>query len=294
MERCYVPSQYTPPLQHPQSKLSRTELITHMIKTQEHFNITQEQFNMNQEQFNINFQVKIENLQAEMSYFQEMLSLRDSNQDPFVDLYYPIRSDEEDMEIDLLTDEPLDTFLMGNMEIEFNLLEDIDDLVPIPMVSEEPFFTSIDNPLFIFNSDYALNFENLIFECECKEMCDDEHFTFDTFDHVTINALFEIDFKHDANFVNPLFQNQLSNQKFTPLPISKPIDISLWEVERFNHFFSLTRSSEMTWVMVKLSRQYTKIPSPCLVAYILLVRFYRYYHPHLTLSVGYDLMNEPK
>nr|GEX33077.1 hypothetical protein [Tanacetum cinerariifolium] len=90
------------------------------------------------------------------------------------------RSDKEDMEIDLLTEEPLDTFLMGNIEIEFNLLEDIYDLVPIPMVSEEPFFTSIDNPLFIYNSDYALNFENLIFECEYKEMCDDEHFTFDT------------------------------------------------------------------------------------------------------------------
>ncbi|GJT50385.1 retrovirus-related pol polyprotein from transposon TNT 1-94 [Tanacetum coccineum] len=137
-----------------------------MIETQEQFNMNQEEFNVNQEQFNMNFQVKVENLQDEMSHLQEMLGLRDSNQDPLVDLYYTEGSDKDDMEIDSLTEEPLDTFSMVDKKIKFNPLEDIDDLVLIPRVSEDPFSTSIDNPLFDFDSDNALDFENPIFEWE--------------------------------------------------------------------------------------------------------------------------------
>ncbi|GKC07087.1 hypothetical protein Tco_0998697 [Tanacetum coccineum] len=102
-----------------------------------------EQFNMNQEQFNLN-QVKLEELHAEWNRLQEMLSLRNSNQDPPIDLYYSERSDEEDMEIDSLTKEPSDTLLMGDEVIittperendEF-IKSSIDDLVPIPRESE--------------------------------------------------------------------------------------------------------------------------------------------------------------
>ncbi|GJX76213.1 hypothetical protein Tco_0323024, partial [Tanacetum coccineum] len=39
-----------------------------------------------------------------MNRLQEMLSLRDLNQDPLIDLYYLEGSDEEDMEIDSLTE----------------------------------------------------------------------------------------------------------------------------------------------------------------------------------------------
>ncbi|GJV81623.1 hypothetical protein Tco_1517493 [Tanacetum coccineum] len=103
-------------------------------------------------------------------------------------------------------------------EIEVIPFKDIDDLVPIPRVSEKPLDSlnlifdhlvmTITNPLFDIDSDYTSNYENPIFECHYEEMYDDEHITFDTFDHVIINALFEIDFEYDATFVNPLFQNQ--------------------------------------------------------------------------------------
>ncbi|GKB24036.1 hypothetical protein Tco_0863437 [Tanacetum coccineum] len=69
-----------------------------------------------------------------------MLHLRNSNQDPPVDLYNPEGSNEGDMEIDLLTKEPLDTLLMGDEVIittparendEF-IKSSVDDLVSIP------------------------------------------------------------------------------------------------------------------------------------------------------------------
>nr|GFA24594.1 NAC domain-containing protein [Tanacetum cinerariifolium] len=63
--------------------------------------------------------------------------------------------------------EPSDTFLIGDKEIKFNPLKDIDDPVPIPRVSEKPldsldlisktFDMTITNPLFDFNSEFTLN-----------------------------------------------------------------------------------------------------------------------------------------
>ncbi|GKD80254.1 hypothetical protein Tco_1342875 [Tanacetum coccineum] len=73
-----------------------------------------------------------------------MLGLRNSNHDPPVDLYDLEGSDEGDMKIDSLTEEPLDTLLMGDEVIsttparendEF-LKSSVDDLVPIPRESE--------------------------------------------------------------------------------------------------------------------------------------------------------------
>ncbi|GKF32579.1 hypothetical protein Tco_0102377, partial [Tanacetum coccineum] len=98
---------------------------------------------MNQEQFNLN-QVKIEELQAKMNRLQKMLSLRNLNHDPPVDLYDLKGSDEGDMKIDLLTEEPLDTFLIGDedfsttpaRETEKFIKSNIDDLVPILRESE--------------------------------------------------------------------------------------------------------------------------------------------------------------
>ncbi|GJY67015.1 hypothetical protein Tco_0469253 [Tanacetum coccineum] len=127
------PSQFTPPQPLPHSELNRTELIEHVI----------EQFNMNQEQFNLN-QVKVKELQAKMNRLQKMLSLRNSNHDPLVDLYDLEGSDEGDMEIDSLTEEPLDIFLI--VDEDFNttparetdkfIKSNIDDLVPILRESE--------------------------------------------------------------------------------------------------------------------------------------------------------------
>ncbi|GJV30892.1 hypothetical protein Tco_1391292 [Tanacetum coccineum] len=62
---------------------------------------------------------------------------------------------------------------MGDNEIELNSHEDIDDLVPIPRVSEKPldsldcisktFDMTITDPLFDFDSEFTLNSDNPIF-----------------------------------------------------------------------------------------------------------------------------------
>ncbi|GJU20987.1 hypothetical protein Tco_1154329 [Tanacetum coccineum] len=73
-----------------------------------------------------------------------MLNLRNSNQDPLVDLYELKGSDKGDNEINSLTKEPLDTLLMGDEVIstiperendEF-IKSSVDDLVLIPRESE--------------------------------------------------------------------------------------------------------------------------------------------------------------
>ncbi|GJZ62882.1 hypothetical protein Tco_0619303 [Tanacetum coccineum] len=73
-----------------------------------------------------------------------MLNLRNSNQDPPVDLYDLEGSGEGDLEIDSLTKEPSDTLLMGDEVIsttperendEF-IKSSVDDLFPIPRESE--------------------------------------------------------------------------------------------------------------------------------------------------------------
>ncbi|PWA86090.1 hypothetical protein CTI12_AA142820 [Artemisia annua] len=71
----------------------------------------------------------------------------------------------------------------------------------------------------------------------------------------------------------------------TPLPVHK--QICLREVERFDPFFSLTQSGDMTWVMDKPSR-FTHTPLPRQVTYSPKEVLYRFYHPSLTLSDGCD------
>ncbi|GJZ05667.1 hypothetical protein Tco_0539460 [Tanacetum coccineum] len=124
------PSQFTPPQPIPLSELERKELITYMLKSQEQFIINQEKFNMD--------------VQNEINHLQEMLNLRNSNQDPPVDLYDLKGSNEGDNEIDSLTKEPSDTFLMGDEVISTTLEREndefikssVDDLVPNPRESE--------------------------------------------------------------------------------------------------------------------------------------------------------------
>ncbi|GJU37260.1 hypothetical protein Tco_1185614 [Tanacetum coccineum] len=79
-----------------------------------------------------------------MNRLQKMLSLRNSNHDPPVDLYDLEGSDEGDMEINSLIEEPLDTFLIGDEDFsttptrETNkfIKSNVDDLVPIPRESK--------------------------------------------------------------------------------------------------------------------------------------------------------------
>ncbi|GJV17129.1 hypothetical protein Tco_1362452 [Tanacetum coccineum] len=83
-------------------------------------------------------------VQNEINRLQEMLNLKNSNQDPPVDLYDLKGSDKGDKEIDSLTKEPSDTILMGDQVISTTLEREndkfikssVDDLVPIPRESE--------------------------------------------------------------------------------------------------------------------------------------------------------------
>ncbi|GKA79091.1 hypothetical protein Tco_0785687, partial [Tanacetum coccineum] len=73
----------------------------------------------------------------------------------------------------------------------------------------------------------------------------------------------------------------------TLLPDSK--EIFLREVERFDHFFSLTQSGEgKTRVMETPSFSSHHMPSPRPAAYSPTEVMYRYYHPNLTLGNGFD------
>ncbi|GJR32785.1 retrovirus-related pol polyprotein from transposon TNT 1-94 [Tanacetum coccineum] len=82
-------------------------------------------------------------------------------------------------EIDPLIREPLNTFLIGDEEIKLNSHENIDDLVPIPRVSEKPldsldpilktFDMTITNPLFDFDSEFTIYSDNPIFDIQNKE-----------------------------------------------------------------------------------------------------------------------------
>ncbi|GJZ93945.1 reverse transcriptase domain-containing protein [Tanacetum coccineum] len=88
-------------------------------------------------------------------------------------------SETKKSEIDPLIREALNTFLIGDEEIELNSHENIDDLVPIPRVSEKPldyldpisktFDMTITNPLFDFDSEFTLNSDNPIFDIQNKE-----------------------------------------------------------------------------------------------------------------------------
>ncbi|GJS42426.1 hypothetical protein Tco_0567469 [Tanacetum coccineum] len=82
--------------------------------------------------------------QNEMNRLQEMLNLRNLNQDPPIDLYDLKGSDEGDNMIDSLTIEPSDILLLGDEVINTTperendkfIKSSVDDLVPIPRESE--------------------------------------------------------------------------------------------------------------------------------------------------------------
>ncbi|GKA93445.1 hypothetical protein Tco_0815431 [Tanacetum coccineum] len=102
-----------------------------------------------------------------------------------VEYTYTDESDEDEpseadkSEIDPLIRESVNTFLMRDEEIELNSHKDINDLVPIPRVSEKPldsrdpisttFDMTITNPLFDFNSEFTLNSDNPNFDIQNEE-----------------------------------------------------------------------------------------------------------------------------
>ncbi|GKE75961.1 hypothetical protein Tco_1542081, partial [Tanacetum coccineum] len=94
---------------------------------------------------------------------------------------------EEKLDIDLPLGEHLDTLSTGDREIDFNPIRDIkelerllvDDPDPVPRVFDEPLGNSdsvprsydvtLSNPLFDFNDDYTLCYDNPLFDEEFED-----------------------------------------------------------------------------------------------------------------------------
>nr|GEV74066.1 hypothetical protein [Tanacetum cinerariifolium] len=88
-------------------------------------------------------------------------------------------SEAQKSKINPLIRKPFDAFLMGEKEIKFNPLKDIDDSIPILRVFVKPldsldlisktFDMTITNPLFDFDYEFTLNSDNPIFDIKNKE-----------------------------------------------------------------------------------------------------------------------------
>nr|GEX24659.1 hypothetical protein [Tanacetum cinerariifolium] len=107
-----------------------------------------------------------------------------------VDDLVPIPKDSEKVDIDLPFGEHLDTLLTGDREFDFNPSKDIEELerlladdpvpVPVPRVFDEPLSNSdlvprsydvtFSNPLFDFNDDYTLCYDNPLFDEEFEDI----------------------------------------------------------------------------------------------------------------------------
>ncbi|GKA16896.1 hypothetical protein Tco_0696733 [Tanacetum coccineum] len=142
----------------------------------------------------------IEVLGKQIAYISQNLQHEQGPGHPnTVEYTYSDESDEDEAseadkyEIDPLR-ESMDNFLIGDEEIKLNSHEDIDDLVPIPRVSEKPldsldsisntFNMTITNPLFDFDFEFTLNSDNHIFDIQNEES--DESETETTMEEVQI------------------------------------------------------------------------------------------------------------
>ncbi|GKB23010.1 hypothetical protein Tco_0862411 [Tanacetum coccineum] len=183
------------------------------------------------------------------------------------------------VDIDLLLGEHLDTISMGDREIDFNPIRDIeelerllaDDLVLVPRVFDEPLGNSdsvprsydvtFSNSLFDFNDDYTLCYDNPLFDEELE----------------------------DISSLDPPESTPVIDESFLlVMPLPDPKQICLKEVERFDHFFSLTQLGGKMRVIETPSFGFHYMPSPCPTAYSPTEVIYCYYHPHLTSGDGFD------
>ncbi|GJX30646.1 hypothetical protein Tco_0240501 [Tanacetum coccineum] len=158
------------------------------------------------------------------------------------------------VDIDLVLGEHLDTLSTGDREIDIDPIRDIEELERL--LAYDPVLVPVprvfDEPLELTKKKFDDDFEDL-----CS--------------------------------LDPLKATLLLDESIllvTPLPDVK--QICLKEVERFDPFFSLTQSGDMTWVMEKPSYRFPYMPSPHPAAYSLKEVMYRFYHPHHTSDDGFD------
>nr|GEV63401.1 NAC domain-containing protein [Tanacetum cinerariifolium] len=214
--------------------------------------------------------------QNEFNHLQEMINLRNLNQDPPVDLYDLKGSDKRDNKIDSLTMEPFDTFLIGDKFISTNpkreneefIKSSVDDLVPIPwelevnlVYGDLEYSMPIDppSPRLDVLGDRKVDIDLLFGEHIDTLSMEDREIDFNP-KYIKTNDLIPVPWV----FNEPLVIDE-SSLLVTPLPDSK--EISLKEVERLDPFFSLTQSGEETMVMEIPSLGFHHMPSPRPAAY---------------------------
>ncbi|GJS92657.1 hypothetical protein Tco_0799625 [Tanacetum coccineum] len=197
-----------------------------------------------------------------------------------------------DEKIDLLLRDDLDTILTGDREIDFNPCRDIEelerllanDLVPIPMVFDEPLGNSDSMSRPIETSDLILEelTTEIILVDSISTDIDDRYYDSEG-DTLYFEQLLNEDSSSD---LSPALLPTESSLLVPPLP--DPKQLSLREVERFDPFFSLTQSGGKTRVMETPSFGFHRMPSPFPAAYSSNEVMYRYYNPHLTSGDGFD------
>nr|GEW74395.1 hypothetical protein [Tanacetum cinerariifolium] len=245
-------------------------------------------------------------IQAELNFFQEMLSLRNSNLDPPVDLYYPKgtadytessvvdfvpisrESELTSVNIDLECGMPIDTLplpclvVLGDEKIDLLLRYDLDTLL---------------------TRDGEINFNPSRDIEELERLLADDHVPVPrVFDEPLGNSnsisrsiepsdlIFEeltTEISLNDSIPTEIDDGYYDSEEFSLLvpPLSDFKQICLREVERFDPFFSLTQPGDMTWVMERPSYKFTHMALPRQVTYSPKVVMYCYYHPHLTSEI---------
>nr|GEZ57283.1 hypothetical protein [Tanacetum cinerariifolium] len=155
--------------------------------------------------------------------------------------------EERKVDIDLLLGEYLDTLLTRDMEFDFDLIMDIEELECL--LVDDPVLVSrvFDEPLGNSNSE----------------------------------------FKDISSLDPPESNLVIDESSLLVTPLLDSMKLSLREVERFDPFFSLTQSGEEMRVMKTSFLGFHHMPSPRPAAYATKVVMYCYFHPYLTSGDGF-------
>ncbi|GKB07583.1 hypothetical protein Tco_0835867 [Tanacetum coccineum] len=226
--------------------------------------------------------------QNELNCLKEMLNLTNSNQDTPVDFYDLEGSNKGDNKIDSLTMEPSDTFLMGDEVISTTPARENDEFIK----------SSVDDLGRKFKINSPLGEQVVDFLIENVDVADlPRHMAKQLFGLLLKNTSLAKgmsyeplgdDSKPRSYDPRPPESTPViyeSSLLVTPLP--DPEQICLREVERFDHFFSLTQLGGTTRVMETSSLGFHHIPLPRLVAYSPKEMMYYYFHPDLTQGDGF-------
>nr|GEU51455.1 NAC domain-containing protein [Tanacetum cinerariifolium] len=258
--------EFTPPQPVSLSELRIREMIAFMIESHKQFDKTQEHIKINQEKFNMEFQ-------NEFNHLQEMMNLRNLNQDPPVDLYdlkghYSRKGNDEfikssvddlipiprESEVNLVCDDleysmPIDPpsprlDVLGDRKVDIDLPfgEHLDtlstgdteiDFNPKDLRTNDLILVPWVFDKPLGNSDSMTRSYDVTFSNPLFDFNDDYTFCYD-------NPLFDVEFEDISSLDPPELTPVIDESSLlvTPLPDSK--EISLREVERFDPFFSLT------------------------------------------------------